>query len=63
MRKFILVLFFSALLAACSSEEADHSADTANEATEAPAAEGHASEGEHSEMDEAPAAEHMEEGS
>ena len=43
MRKLILVLFISALLAACSSEEAENSASTADEATaEAPMAEEHA---------------------
>ncbi len=51
MRKLILVLFISALLAACSSEESDHSADPAGEATEAPMAEGQASDGEHAETD------------
>lgn len=51
MRKLILVLFISALLAACSSEESDHSANTADEAAEAPMAEGHASDGEHAETD------------
>ena len=56
MRKLILVLFISALLAACSSEEADDSANTAGEAAEAPMAEGHASDGEHAETD-APAEE------
>lgn len=51
MRKLILVLFISALLAACSSEESDHSADTAGEAAEAPMAEGQGSDGEHAETD------------
>ena len=47
MRKLILVLFISALLAACSSEEAENSANTADEAAaEAPMAEDHAGDGE-----------------
>lgn len=36
MRKLILVLFISALLAACSNEESENSANTAGEAAEAP---------------------------
>ncbi len=52
MRKFILVLFISALLAACSSEEAENSANTADEAaTEAPMAEEHAGDGEPAEAE------------
>lgn len=51
MRKLILVLFISALLAACSSEEADNSASTADEAAEAPMTEAPAGDGEHAEAD------------
>ena len=64
MRKFILVLFISALLAACSSEEAENSANTADEAaTEAPMAEEHASDGGPAETDAPAEAGHEEGGS
>lgn len=63
MRKLILVLFISALLAACSSEEAENSANTADEtAAEAPMAEEHASEGEPAEADAPAEAGHEQEG-
>lgn len=51
MRKLILVLFISALLAACSSEEAENSTNTADEAAEAPMAEEHAGDGEPAEAE------------